>query len=228
MKLDPNDRKQPPVPDTVSLIGPKCLLPTAITSAMTTEQLDAYMTTAIKTIPKYQPLPGYRRPTSFSIKVYVPVNDYPGVNFIGQILDPRGSSLRTLNTKSGASIALHGKGSVKEGRGQVSRSRAAADHLGESLHCPVTPSLAGRVNRAKELIQVVIATAASTLEHENDRKRQQLRDLAMINENWARRKVASYLGAPPSFTRRTLDYFIRAQGSAPPGAGAISVSKRAT
>ncbi|KAF4506311.1 hypothetical protein G6O67_006409 [Ophiocordyceps sinensis] len=137
--------------------------------------------TAIKTIPNYRPPPDYRRPSSFSEKVYVPVKDYPGVNFIGQILGPRGSSLKALNAKSGACIVLRGKGSVKEGRGQGSRSRAAADHLGEPLHCLITSPSLHNVNKAKELVQDVIATAASTPEHENDRKRQQLCDLAVIN-----------------------------------------------
>lgn len=36
---------------------------------------------AIKTIPNYQPPPDYRRPTKTQEKVYVPVNDYPEINF---------------------------------------------------------------------------------------------------------------------------------------------------
>ena len=36
---------------------------------------------AIKTIPNYNPPSDYRRPTKTQEKVYVPVNDYPEINF---------------------------------------------------------------------------------------------------------------------------------------------------
>lgn len=36
---------------------------------------------AIKTIPNYHPPQDYRRPTKTQEKVYVPVNDYPEINF---------------------------------------------------------------------------------------------------------------------------------------------------
>lgn len=36
---------------------------------------------AIKTIPNYHPPADYRRPTKTQEKVYVPVNDYPEINF---------------------------------------------------------------------------------------------------------------------------------------------------
>lgn len=36
---------------------------------------------AIKVIPNYQPPQDYRRPTKTQEKVYVPVNDYPEINF---------------------------------------------------------------------------------------------------------------------------------------------------
>ena len=36
---------------------------------------------AVKTIPNYHPPQDYRRPTKTQEKVYVPVNDYPEINF---------------------------------------------------------------------------------------------------------------------------------------------------
>ena len=36
---------------------------------------------ALKTIPNYHPPSDYRRPTKTQEKVYVPVNDYPEINF---------------------------------------------------------------------------------------------------------------------------------------------------
>lgn len=35
----------------------------------------------MKTIPNYHPPSDYRRPTKTQEKVYVPVNDYPEINF---------------------------------------------------------------------------------------------------------------------------------------------------
>lgn len=42
---------------------------------------------AFKIIPNYQPPPDYRRPTKTQEKVYVPVNDYPEINF-SEITNP--------------------------------------------------------------------------------------------------------------------------------------------
>ena len=39
------------------------------------------MTNYIQTIPNYHPPQDYRRPTKTQEKVYVPVNDYPEINF---------------------------------------------------------------------------------------------------------------------------------------------------
>ncbi|KFA63038.1 hypothetical protein S40285_06403 [Stachybotrys chlorohalonatus IBT 40285] len=136
---------------------------------------------ALNTIPDYRAPQGYRRPTILRDKLYVPATDYPGVNFIGQILGPRGQSLKSMNQESGANIFLRGKGSVKEGRGSRVTHSVSANESQEPLHCLVTAATQHKIDRAKKLINEAIETAASTSEHENDRKRNQLRDLAMIN-----------------------------------------------
>lgn len=53
---------------------------------------------AMKTIPNYHPPQDYRRPTKTQEKVYVPVNDYPEINF-SMIANPL-TSLTTLNFPS--------------------------------------------------------------------------------------------------------------------------------
>ena len=50
---------------------------------------------AMKVIPNYHPPSDYRRPTKTQEKVYVPVNDYPEINF-SMITNPRSSSLVSL------------------------------------------------------------------------------------------------------------------------------------
>ncbi|RDA89602.1 hypothetical protein CP533_5995 [Ophiocordyceps camponoti-saundersi (nom. inval.)] len=137
---------------------------------------------ALETIPNYQPPYDYHRPKSFTAKVFIPVAEFPTVNFIGQILGPRGSSLKALNKKAEASIVLRGKGSIKEGRGhgQGSCSARSAQHLGEPLHCLIVAASPSSLERAKQLVKDVIDTAKTPDDH-NERKRQQLRDLAVMN-----------------------------------------------
>ncbi|KAI2638866.1 hypothetical protein GGS26DRAFT_587637 [Hypomontagnella submonticulosa] len=68
-----------------------------------------------------------------------------------------------MNAESGPVITIRGKGSY------------------EPLHCLVTADTQYSVDRAKESIQEVIETTITTPERANDRKRQQLRDLAVAN-----------------------------------------------
>ncbi|KAJ5105910.1 hypothetical protein NUU61_003257 [Penicillium alfredii] len=134
---------------------------------------------AMKTIPNYHPPSDYRRPTKTQEKVYVPVNDYPEINFIGLLIGPRGNTLKKMETESGAKIAIRGKGSVKEGKG---RSDAAhASNQEEDLHCLIMADTEDKVNKAKKLIHNVIETAASIPEGQNELKRNQLRELAALN-----------------------------------------------
>ncbi|KAI9656483.1 MAG: Branchpoint-bridging protein [Bathelium mastoideum] len=134
---------------------------------------------AIKIIPNYHPPSDYRRPTKTQEKVYVPVNDYPEINFIGLLIGPRGNTLKKMETESQAKIAIRGKGSVKEGKG---RSDAAhTSNQEEDLHCLIMADTEEKVNKAKKLIHNVIETAASIPEGQNELKRNQLRELAALN-----------------------------------------------
>ncbi|KAI9809521.1 MAG: hypothetical protein M1827_006827 [Pycnora praestabilis] len=134
---------------------------------------------AMKVIPNYHPPSDYRRPTKTQEKVYVPVNDYPEINFIGLLIGPRGNTLKKMETESLAKIAIRGKGSVKEGKG---RSDAAhTSNQEEDLHCLIMADTEEKVNKAKILIHNVIETAASIPEGQNELKRNQLRELAALN-----------------------------------------------
>lgn len=141
-------------------------------------------------------IPDYRAPCDFrglqrrlvTEKVYIPVKEFPSVKFIGEILGPRGQSLMDMNNQSGANIAIRGKGSVKEGRVALRRghrsanaTRTTADDQQEPLHCLVKADTQEKVNHAKGLINEVIEAAVSTPEEQNQRKRDQLRRLAVMN-----------------------------------------------
>lgn len=47
-------------------------------------------------------------------KVYIPVKDFPGINFLGLLIGPRGSTQKQLQESSGAKIVIRGKGAQKE------------------------------------------------------------------------------------------------------------------
>ncbi|KAK0875791.1 Branchpoint-bridging protein [Friedmanniomyces endolithicus] len=134
---------------------------------------------AMKIIPSYHPPSDYRRPTKTQEKVYVPVNDYPEINFIGLLIGPRGNTLKKMENESGAKIAIRGKGSVKEGKGKS--DAAHASNQDEDLHCLIMADTEDKVNKAKKLIHNVIETAASIPEGQNELKRNQLRELAALN-----------------------------------------------
>ena len=130
-------------------------------------------------------------------KVYIPVKEFPEINFFGLLVGPRGNSLKKMEKESGAKISIRGKGSVKEGKG---RPDAYADDAEEDLHCLVMGDSQDKVNHCVRLINRVIETvctsfclfscssntnrslqAASTPEGQNDHKRNQLRELAALN-----------------------------------------------
>ncbi|RYP24937.1 hypothetical protein DL765_000165 [Monosporascus sp. GIB2] len=140
---------------------------------------------AAHAIPNYRApqgyVPGQRR--LITDRVYIPTKDFPEVNFIGQLLGPRGRSIADMNAQSGAILAIRGKGSVKEGRGRARGGPARIDTNDQDapLHCLITADTQDKVDKAKALVQAVIETAVTTPEPKNERKRQQLRDLAVAN-----------------------------------------------
>lgn len=132
--------------------------------------------------------PNYKPPTEYLMqkrmsgrpteKIYLPAKEFPEIKWIGLILGPRGNSLKKMEQDTGAKIVIRGKGSTKEGKGNYgSRSHDEEDEL----HCMITGDTQEKVDACAKLINRVIATAASTPDEQNDHKRQQLRELAMLN-----------------------------------------------
>lgn len=108
-------------------------------------------------------------------KVFLPIKEFPEINFFGLLVGPRGNSLKKMERESGAKISIRGRGSVKEGKGR------GGDEDEEEMHCVVTGDDEAKVKKCVRLINLVIETAASTPEGENDHKRNQLRELAALN-----------------------------------------------
>lgn len=128
--------------------------------------------------------PNYRPPAEYQAtkrsrqpmeKVYLPLKEFPEINFFGLLVGPRGNTLKKMERESGAKIAIRGKGSVKEGKGR------GHEEDEEDMHCVITADDDAKVKTCIQLINKVIETAASTPESQNDHKRNQLRELATLN-----------------------------------------------
>jgi len=135
----------------------------------------------MKSDPNFRPPPDFlmqKRGGRPSDKVYIPVKEFPEINFFGLLVGPRGNSLKKMERDSGAKISIRGKGSVKDGK--VRPDMYAGDD-DEDLHCFVTADNEDKVKKCVDLINSVIETAASTPETDNDHKRNQLRELAQLN-----------------------------------------------
>ncbi|KKA28203.1 hypothetical protein TD95_003311 [Thielaviopsis punctulata] len=166
---------------------------------------------AMKTIPNYHPPQDYRRPTKTQDKVYVPVNDYPGINF-SMITNPPAFPtndkpdalaflfllpLSAFSRQLGLLIGPRGNTLKKmetesgakiaiRGKGSVKEGKGRSDaahssNQEEDLHCLIMADTEEKVEKAKKLIYNVIETAASIPEGQNELKRNQLRELATLN-----------------------------------------------
>ena len=114
-------------------------------------------------------------------KVYIPVKEFPEINFFGLLVGPRGNSLKNMERQSGAKISIRGKGSVKEGKERGGPPGGFAGDEDDELHCLIMADDEYKVKACVALINKVIETAASTPEGQNDHKRNQLRELASLN-----------------------------------------------
>eukprot|EP00850_Spirogloea_muscicola_P024239 SM000510S17644 [mRNA] locus=s510:1795:5649:- [translate_table: standard] len=126
--------------------------------------------------PAYKPPAGFR-PVVKEAKLYIPVKDYPGYNFIGLILGPRGNTQKRMEQETGTKIAIRGKGANKEGkagRRDAKTIEAESDHL----HVHVTADTLEKVDAAVALIEPLLHPID---EERNNHKRKQLRELAEMN-----------------------------------------------
>ncbi|KAM9904856.1 hypothetical protein OXX79_002493 [Metschnikowia pulcherrima] len=132
---------------------------------------------AATTIKNYDPPVDYKRPEKTSEKLYIPIKDYPDINFVGLLLGPRGNTLRQLQEDSGAKLAIRGKGSVKDGKSADAGSSAPED----DLHVVITADTTAKIQKAIKLTNEVIEKAIQSPVGQNDLKRDQLRELAVLN-----------------------------------------------
>ncbi|KAF7679668.1 Branchpoint-bridging protein [Astathelohania contejeani] len=117
--------------------------------------------------------PEVREPTEYKIgsryveKVYIPVSEYPHINFMGLLLGPRGSTLKNLEQEANIRISIKGKGSFK-------------DESEEPLHCKIGADTIQDLENGVILIENIIESAIDIPEIENKLKVSQLKELALM------------------------------------------------
>lgn len=127
-------------------------------------------------IKHYNPPYDYQKPIKTLEKIFIPVKDYPDINFVGFILGPRATTLKKIEADSGATLAIRGKGSVKDGRVHQSD-----DTQEEDLHVVITADNLQKLAKGIQLTNEIIEKLVSSPIGQNELKREQLKQLAIYN-----------------------------------------------
>ncbi|XP_073272274.1 KH domain-containing protein At5g56140-like [Primulina huaijiensis] len=119
-----------------------------------------------------------------TIRVDIPVDQYPNFNFVGRLLGPRGNSLKRVEATTDCRVLIRGRGSIKDPvREEMMRGKPGYEHLNEPLHILLEAELPveiidSRLMQAQEIIEDLLKPMD---ESEDFFKKQQLRELAMLN-----------------------------------------------
>ncbi|KAK8631266.1 hypothetical protein V6N13_080021 [Hibiscus sabdariffa] len=130
-------------------------------------------------------------PSSYTVKrilrLEIPVDTYPNFNFVGRLLGPRGNSLKRVEATTGCRVYVRGKGSIKDSdKEEQLRGRPGYEHLNEPLHILIEADLPAnivdiRLRQAQEIVEELLKPVD---ESQDFIKRQQLRELTMLNSNF--------------------------------------------
>nr|XP_016461975.1 PREDICTED: branchpoint-bridging protein-like [Nicotiana tabacum] len=131
----------------------------------------------LKKNPAFKPPADYR-PPKLQKKLYIPMKEYPGYNFIGLIIGPRGNTQKRMEKETGAKIVIRGKGSIKEGRLQQKGNLKPDPSENEDLHVLVEAENQDSLEAAAAMVEKLLQPVDEVL---NEHKRQQLRELAALN-----------------------------------------------
>ncbi|KAL7201290.1 hypothetical protein ACSBR1_033070 [Camellia fascicularis] len=137
----------------------------------------------------WQAAPG--SPSAYIVKrvlrLEIAVGSYPNFNFVGRLLGPRGNSLKRVEASTGCRVFIRGKGSIKDTDKEESlRGRPGYEHLNDPLYILIEAELPvnivdARLRQAREIIEELLKPVD---ESQDFYKRQQLRELAMLNSNF--------------------------------------------
>ncbi|VDM70339.1 unnamed protein product, partial [Strongylus vulgaris] len=134
----------------------------------------------LKINPNFKPPADYRAPNiRLHDKVWIPQDAHPELNFVGLLIGPRGNTLKSLEAETGAKIIIRGKGSVKEGK--LGSRLGPMPGENEPLHAYVTGTDQATIKKACDKIRSIIAEATAIPDGQNELRKLQLRELALLN-----------------------------------------------
>ena len=125
--------------------------------------------------PSYRPPSDWRRQTKFERRCYIPVKEFPGYNFIGLIIGPRGSTQKKMEKETGCKVVIRGRGSSKEGR---TAKKAHEESDNDDIHVLISGDSQERADSTAAIIEKLLIPIDEAL---NEHKSKQLRELALIN-----------------------------------------------
>lgn len=161
------------------------------------------------------PLPGMSKRNSLSIpfpsiprkrvKIPIPADRFPDYNFVGRLLGPRGTTLKTLARDTGCKIMIRGKGSIRKDKEQDVKHKPGYEHVfTEPLHVVIEASesvddvsAAQALQCAKEAVELLLVPVP---EDRDGLKRQQLRALAIMNGTYRGSVSRSCDGLPQFYS----------------------------
>ncbi|KAF0731732.1 hypothetical protein Ae201684P_005879 [Aphanomyces euteiches] len=97
-------------------------------------------------------------------KVYIPVEKYPDINFLGLLIGPRGSNQKRMETLSGARILIRGKGASKELTG--------APDENEDLHVLIAGDTDEQIARAQHEVEDILFNPEKAMKLKQEQLRQ--------------------------------------------------------
>ncbi|KAL5229101.1 hypothetical protein ABZP36_017366 [Zizania latifolia] len=121
------------------------------------------------------------------VRLEVPTDAYPHFNFIGRLLGPRGNSLKRVEASTGCRVFIRGKGSIKDPiKEEQLKGKPGYEHLGDPTHILIEAELPAdiidtRLAQAQEILEDLLKPVE---ESQDILKRQQLRELAMLNSTY--------------------------------------------
>ncbi|KAL8033290.1 hypothetical protein ABFS82_13G152300 [Erythranthe guttata] len=119
-----------------------------------------------------------------TVRVDIPVDQFPNYNFVGRLLGPRGNSLKRVEATTDCRVLIRGRGSIKDPtREEMMRGKPGYEHLNEPLHILVEAELPvdiidARLMQAREILEDLLKPMD---ECQDFYKKQQLRELALLN-----------------------------------------------
>lgn len=147
----------------------------------------------IKKCPSYKPPADYKPPKLYK-KLFIPMKQHPGYNFIGLIIGPRGNTQKRMERETGAKIVIRGKGSMKEGKLNQYRKDLKYDPgENEDLHVLVEADNQESLDKAVGMIEKLLVPDDEAL---NEHKKAQLRELAALNGTIREEEICRLCGEP--------------------------------